>query len=370
MNIMNLLPTNRNPVTKKIFSKECRICRNPAQYSYFGVVSCQSCKMFFKRNANSMKGVIKCKYDGKCKVNKNTRHLCAACRLEKCFQYGMNVDRFRPARQTKLKDHNLVKVQKTTQLSTLNLLQSDQSLLTSSQWTLLTNLYHSYKESQLLSFGQHFRDIHYNSQSTPFSYTLLFEEFLALIYQTTGGYLCSNGDLNKLSVNDRSLVLRGVADNVACMTGTFAIKQCQLYSLQTFFHTMKLKYNEQTMNYHLWAMKYIDSDIVVVKLAISLFALTQHSSIHTFNISINSIDTITMLNIQNTYTEVTWKYLIYRYGCLEAMKRFLNLSLWLRSITMLTHHARTLAPHINDIDSLVEQTELKLLLDDIDQIFN
>ncbi len=28
---------------------ECKICRASAVYSYFGVIACPSCKMFFKR---------------------------------------------------------------------------------------------------------------------------------------------------------------------------------------------------------------------------------------------------------------------------------------------------------------------------------
>jgi hypothetical protein len=34
-----------------ILSKECVICGGPAIYSYFGVISCQPCKVFFRRNA-------------------------------------------------------------------------------------------------------------------------------------------------------------------------------------------------------------------------------------------------------------------------------------------------------------------------------
>lgn len=31
---------------------ECKICGAPAIYQYFGVISCQPCKVFFRRNAN------------------------------------------------------------------------------------------------------------------------------------------------------------------------------------------------------------------------------------------------------------------------------------------------------------------------------
>ncbi len=36
----------------KSIPTECKICGAPALYKYFGVISCQSCKVFFRRNAN------------------------------------------------------------------------------------------------------------------------------------------------------------------------------------------------------------------------------------------------------------------------------------------------------------------------------
>ena len=36
-------------------ASECKICEAPAQYTYFGVISCPSCKIFFKRYALSKK---------------------------------------------------------------------------------------------------------------------------------------------------------------------------------------------------------------------------------------------------------------------------------------------------------------------------
>ncbi len=37
----------------KILSRECHICGVPAECSYFGVISCDACKIFFRRNANA-----------------------------------------------------------------------------------------------------------------------------------------------------------------------------------------------------------------------------------------------------------------------------------------------------------------------------
>lgn len=36
-------------------SSECKVCEAPARYCYFGAIVCESCKMFFKRNAKTKK---------------------------------------------------------------------------------------------------------------------------------------------------------------------------------------------------------------------------------------------------------------------------------------------------------------------------
>jgi len=127
-------------------------------------------------------------------------------------------------------------------------------------------------------------------------------------------------------------------------------------------------YGKRTVDIHLWAMKFIDPDIVLVKLAFSLFALTENTYSYSSNISNNLTNPINILEIQSKYAEITWKYLLYRYGHYEAVKRFLNLISWFGAITIFMFHAQTLALHVNDVNSLVEQTELSLILDDVDEI--
>ena len=50
---------NKTIRSKTIMSKlkktpcECKVCAAPAYYSYVGIIVCFSCKMFFKRNAET-----------------------------------------------------------------------------------------------------------------------------------------------------------------------------------------------------------------------------------------------------------------------------------------------------------------------------
>ncbi|CAF1531726.1 unnamed protein product, partial [Rotaria sordida] len=222
-------------------------------------------------------------------------------------------------------------------LPTVNLLQSDQSLLITNQWTLLTNLLHCYKESQILPFSQRLIDAHDDLKSNYVIYKGLVEEFLVSIYKTVEQYLCFNDDLRKLSSNDRSIILRSAADNLCCMSGAFIMQHCHLYGLDAYLKVINEKFGKSPMNIHFWARKFVDPDIVLVKL-------------------------------DSKHVEVTWKYLLYKYGYYNAMKRFLNITLWLASMNILAVHAQSLPVHVHNVNSIIEQTELTLILDDVDQI--
>lgn len=115
-------------LTKNTESDRCRICGDDAKYSYFGVLSCQACKVFFKRNAEdqqvmhriyreprssikTLQKVKKCPFDNQCEITILTRHVCTACRLKKCFDCGMEVEKIRRSKlvqqQRKIRSNNM-----------------------------------------------------------------------------------------------------------------------------------------------------------------------------------------------------------------------------------------------------------------------
>ncbi|KAK6061814.1 zinc finger, C4 type [Cooperia oncophora] len=59
------------------------------QISYnFNVITCESCKAFFRRNANKERE-IRCPFNEQCEINVVSRRFCQRCRLAKCFDVGM-----------------------------------------------------------------------------------------------------------------------------------------------------------------------------------------------------------------------------------------------------------------------------------------
>ncbi|XP_074646997.1 vitamin D3 receptor B-like isoform X2 [Tubulanus polymorphus] len=78
--------TTANPMKQIKKNKICLVCGDKAIGCNFGVISCESCKAFFRRMAFR---IIKGRCQGKCEVNTETRVYCKSCRLNKCFAVGM-----------------------------------------------------------------------------------------------------------------------------------------------------------------------------------------------------------------------------------------------------------------------------------------
>lgn len=78
---------NRNNIN----NRKCEVCSDKANGYNFNIVSCESCKAFFRRNAG-LRDQYKCKGNNCCEINVSTRKKCRKCRIEKCFESGMIVE--------------------------------------------------------------------------------------------------------------------------------------------------------------------------------------------------------------------------------------------------------------------------------------
>ncbi|XP_051579691.1 progesterone receptor-like [Myxocyprinus asiaticus] len=66
----------------------CVICGDEASGCHYGVLTCGSCKVFFKRAVEGHNNYL-CAGRNDCIVDKIRRKNCPACRLRKCYQAGM-----------------------------------------------------------------------------------------------------------------------------------------------------------------------------------------------------------------------------------------------------------------------------------------
>ncbi|KAJ8255289.1 hypothetical protein GJAV_G00203190 [Gymnothorax javanicus] len=76
--------------------KTCLVCSDEASGCHYGVLTCGSCKVFFKRAVEGQHNYL-CAGRNDCIIDKIRRKNCPACRFRKCLQAGMNLE----ARKTK-----------------------------------------------------------------------------------------------------------------------------------------------------------------------------------------------------------------------------------------------------------------------------
>lgn len=76
-----------------LYDVPCKVCRDHSSGKHYGIFACDGCAGFFKRSIRRDRNyVCKSKSGGHCMVDKTHRNQCRACRLQKCFDVGMNKD--------------------------------------------------------------------------------------------------------------------------------------------------------------------------------------------------------------------------------------------------------------------------------------
>ncbi|CAF3050212.1 unnamed protein product [Rotaria sp. Silwood2] len=105
----------------------------------------------------------------------------------------------------------------------------------------------------------------------------------------------------------------------------------------------------------------LDRDNTFIKLILSIIVFSTINYISKAqSTSINLINVKQILNIQDIYVELAWKYLIYRYDYYQAVKCFSNVIRVIFISTDGIHQAQQIEVCINMVDSLTQQTEQTL----------
>ena len=114
----------------------------------------------------------------------------------------------------------------------------------------------------------------------------LAKEFFEQIYQTSGEYLRLNREFSSLALDDRSAFLRNITENITC------------FGRAMIWHFSRLNYCEPFSYLTADICKYMDADITVAKLALSL-----HTSMFSSSLTMSPFNTLSIVRIQDTYAE-------------------------------------------------------------------
>ncbi|GFS70865.1 nuclear hormone receptor FTZ-F1 [Nephila pilipes] len=85
------------PDTKEGIEELCPVCGDKVSGYHYGLLTCESCKGFFKRTVQNKK-VYTCVADRSCHIDKSQRKRCPYCRFQKCLEVGMKLEAVRADR--------------------------------------------------------------------------------------------------------------------------------------------------------------------------------------------------------------------------------------------------------------------------------
>lgn len=194
------------------------------------------------------------------------------------------------------------------------------------------------------------------------------KQYMNEYYEVAGLFLRLNNDINQILYDDRSILLHTAADNLTCLSGLFNFYHLNLNRNHLIWNCLNNIYGNITMKYHRWATSFAEADLIIFKLFFALFSFSTNSRIFHQNISYEYTNIKQILDIENKYVQLIWKYLNYKYGYQRTITKFISIIQWFLAVTVFMSYAHSAQTHRNDIESLIQQTELTFLLDDIEKI--
>ena len=76
---------------KDCIEEQCPVCGDRVSGYHYGLLTCESCKGFFKRTVQNKK-VYTCVAERNCHIDKSQRKRCPFCRFQKCIDVGMKLE--------------------------------------------------------------------------------------------------------------------------------------------------------------------------------------------------------------------------------------------------------------------------------------
>ncbi|CAF5077024.1 unnamed protein product [Rotaria sp. Silwood1] len=170
-----------------------------------------------------------------------------------------------------------------------------------------------------------------------------------------------NRDFLSLSRHDRITLLRTTVEYTSTIGSIFTLRQYKLFNYPSFYESAEIIFQPSATVFIKRVIDQLDPDNTFIKLILAIVAFsTINYIVYRKNIEIDLTNNKVMLPFQDMYTELAWRYLLYKYGHYEAVKRFSNLTRCLFAVTGAIVEAHESQKFTDIIDSIIEQTEQKL----------
>jgi hypothetical protein len=245
----------------------------------------------------------------------------------------------------------------------LNLLRSDQLILNASEQNLFSNSIHCFDEHTGYSFVQHFvREQDALSPKLRFKYATV-KNFFQLLMNNVQLSFEKNRDLARLPSHDRLSLLRTTVEYTSSIGSLFMLRQYQLFDNPCFYNSVELVFGPTAAASFKRVTDQLDPDDTFIKLILSILAFsTINCTVYTKSDLTPLLTIRTILSTQNMYTDITWRYILFKYGHYDAVIRFSNIIRCLLIVNNTISQAPLSQQFTDIIDFIIKEIEQKFCM--------
>lgn len=172
-----------------------------------------------------------------------------------------------------------------------------------------------------------------------------------------------NRDLFHLSLHDRTLLLGKTVKYTTCLGLAFLFRESELLEEPSFARSVELIFEPIALVLFKRLINQLDLDVNFLKILFAIISfLISDYTIYQVTPPDHLTDVKIILAIQDVYTDLAWRYLLYKHHQQDAVLCFSGFIRCLRLLNTSVVHS-TEAPQFTDIiDTVVQATEAKLTL--------
>lgn len=252
----------------------------------------------------------------------------------------------------------------------MNLLQHDASTLTVDQWNLLSYLSNCYDDQGGLKLGEQFMNEQLKLPiKARYKCTAMMNYFIASMKVCQSLYE-NNKDFLLVSTEDRFILLTTTIQHTASLSANFIYYLIGLLDNPAFYHTIELIAHPNVVPAAKRLSDRLRMDIIAMKLLLVIISFSTINYTTYSNTCQKNLSNIKqVLDIQNTYIELTWRYLSYKSGYKQAITYISDFVRCLFAVTNSLNRTDDVQFFKDTIGSIVEQTAFCALNTNENSIF-
>lgn len=245
----------------------------------------------------------------------------------------------------------------------MNLLNHDQSTLTTFEWNLLSNIIHAYDANDAVNHTKSLLDRQATLAPRLRSKPMVILDIVGYLYSTTQSFVQRVPLFLDLSLDARRALIQRNSDTAGVYNSIFLVRESSALDYSAYVIGCSNLYGQE--NYHQLKkfISQLDPNGIFFKLMLLIVSFSGNCSLVLPENDIPAASIASTVHIQHVLVTMFWKYLNYQYGFAGAVKSFNSLIKFILNIIRWSSE-RVSAQHIDMVDTMIEQTARSLTIDD------